>query len=130
MALDRDEDGELDSDERDAGTNPGNAGSVLGACNDGIDNDGDGNVDWNGGPLSEPADPGCASETANIENPECDDGFDNDNDGTADLFDAHCASASDNREKRVQQRRCGVGVELAILLPPVMWLYGRRRRSD
>ncbi len=29
-------------------------------CNDGLDNDGDGTIDENGGPGGEPADPGCA----------------------------------------------------------------------
>lgn len=32
---------------------------VFPGCSDGTDNDGDGKVDWNGGPLGEPADDGC-----------------------------------------------------------------------
>jgi hypothetical protein len=31
----------------------------LPACDDGVDNDLDGQIDWNGGPSGEPADPGC-----------------------------------------------------------------------
>lgn len=33
------------------------------ACNDGIDNDGDGLVDWNGGNINQPPDPGCTGPT-------------------------------------------------------------------
>ncbi len=36
--------------------------NVYGECNDGIDNDGDGLIDWNGGPSEEPPDPGCAGD--------------------------------------------------------------------
>jgi YVTN family beta-propeller protein len=116
MGLDRDEDGEFDSDERDDGTDPANAGSVIGACNDLIDNDGDGDIDL--------GDAGCATSGYFIENPQCDDGFDNDNDGLVDLSDPNCTLASVNRERRPS---CGLGVELLLLLPPFMCL--RRRRS-
>jgi CSLREA domain-containing protein len=50
------------------------------ACNDGIDNDGDGLVDF-------PADPGCSSATDDSEHSPlspCDDGIDNDGDGFID----------------------------------------------
>ncbi len=42
-------------------------------CGDGIDNDGDGRIDY-------PADPGCASVRSTSESPECDDEIDNDGD--------------------------------------------------
>ncbi|MDX1383346.1 MAG: right-handed parallel beta-helix repeat-containing protein, partial [Thermoanaerobaculia bacterium] len=47
------------------------------ACADGLDNDGDGAVDF-------PQDPGCASAASDVENPACDDGLDNDGDGAID----------------------------------------------
>jgi hypothetical protein len=78
-------------------------------CQDGVDNDGDGQIDRAGDPgcataddLSEraecedgfdndgdgqvdsAADPGCASATASVEDPACDDGRDNDGDGQVD----------------------------------------------
>ncbi|MEN9582847.1 MAG: hypothetical protein RL641_801, partial [Candidatus Parcubacteria bacterium] len=68
------------------------------ACNDGIDNDGDGLVDQ--------ADPGCTSATDNNEynyvpTPvvyACNDGIDNDGDGLTDQADPGCTSATDNNE--------------------------------
>jgi hypothetical protein len=60
------------------------------ACNDGVDNDGDGVVD--GG------DDGCGSSGGRSETgdrvPYCDDGVDNDGDGLADLDDGGCGVAS------------------------------------
>ena len=35
------------------------ANLVFPACSDGTDNDGDGLIDWAGGPDLEPKDPGC-----------------------------------------------------------------------
>ncbi len=46
-------------------------------CDDGLDNDGDGLVDF-------PADPGCASASSSRENPPCSDNHDNDGDGLLD----------------------------------------------
>jgi hypothetical protein len=118
VGLDRDEDGVLDFDEVLALTDPNNPGSVAGACNDGIDNDGDGDVDYG-------ADAGCKNLSSNLENPQCDDGVNNDADGLVDLADPHCASASDNVE--AQQSGCGlVGVEALPLLGLLGW---RRRRG-
>ena len=62
------------------GTDNNNANKPQ--CSDGIDNDGDGLVDF-------PDDPGCISETDTTENslpsPQCSDGRDNDNDGKIDF---------------------------------------------
>jgi len=46
-------------------------------CNDGLDNDGDGYVDY-------PDDPGCTDAFSGPENPPCDDNHDNDGDGLMD----------------------------------------------
>jgi len=65
-------------------------------CNDGVDNDGDGLVDF-------PDDPGCTSETDNTENslpsPQCSDGRDNDGDGKIDFpNDPGCTSPQQDNE--------------------------------
>ena len=91
-------------------------------CADGIDNDGDGLAD-------DPADPGCADEFDLSErNPlvQCDDGADNDGDGAIDYpDDPQCVSAIDRRE--ASRPRCGLGFEVALLLP-AFGLLGRRGR--
>src|SRR5258706_1495406 len=66
-------------------------------CSDGIDNDGDGLIDY-------PADPGCSSPTDNSEvnslpTYQCNDGIDNDGDGLIDFpQDPGCSSYTDNSE--------------------------------
>jgi DNA-binding beta-propeller fold protein YncE len=63
------------------------------ACNDGIDDDGDGWIDY-------PVDPGCASPAGITESPACQDGIDNDGDGLADFpGDPGCDSPTDASEK-------------------------------
>jgi DNA-binding beta-propeller fold protein YncE/mono/diheme cytochrome c family protein len=117
MGIDEDLDGVLDADERDAGTQPSNPGSLPGACNDGIDNDGDGLIDL--------ADPGCRNSEWNIENPQCNDGVNNDADGLVDLADPHCTAAWVKSERTSS---CGLGAEVAFLLPALAaWRYRRRR---
>jgi lysophospholipase L1-like esterase len=68
---------------------------VVGApCGDGVDNDGDGFVDF-------PADAGCddASDwSEGVPVLECDDGIDNDGDGASDLEDFGCHSRGDLSE--------------------------------
>ena len=69
----------------------------LAQCADGIDNDGDGLIDF-------PADPGCVDPADNDEvDPtplaQCADGIDNDGDGLIDFpADPGCVDASDNDE--------------------------------
>jgi len=61
-------------------------------CNDGVDNDRDGAVDY-------PLDAGCASRDAAREDPACQDGIDNDGDGRTDgPGDVGCAGVAATRE--------------------------------
>jgi DNA-binding beta-propeller fold protein YncE len=79
------------------------------ACSNGIDDDGDGLVDF-------PADRGCASALSNREDPACNDGIDNDGDGLVDFpDDPECTSAYDGDESRGRPA-CGVGAELVLAL--------------
>ena len=70
------------------------------ACNDGIDNDGDGQTDY-------PADPGCTgtADTSEYGTVECDDGVDNDTDGLTDYRtsggDPECVSLTDATEAAI-----------------------------
>ena len=79
------------------------------ACQDGVDNDGDGFIDA-------PFDPGCLSPADESEEtpsptPSCGDGLDNDGDGQADYpSDRGCYQASDSSE----EDECGLGV---LVLP-------------
>jgi len=61
-------------------------------CSNGIDDDGDGFIDY-------PADVGCASPTSTTESPRCNDGLDDDGDGFVDTADPGCASAADGSER-------------------------------
>jgi uncharacterized membrane protein len=62
------------------------------ACNDGLDNDGDGATDF-------PAESGCLRKSDRSEVPDCADGLDQDGDGNADYpADAQCHSAADVSE--------------------------------
>ncbi len=104
------------------------------ACDDGVDNEAipDGLSDF-------PADPGCAHPLQMTESPGCQDGEDNDGDGTIDFDgglsalgyvaaapDLHC-SYSYQVDESASSVSCGLGVELALLLPPLMWWRRRRR---
>lgn len=102
IALDRDGDGFMNHSELLSSTDPADPGSVPGACDDGIDNDGDGAIDV--------ADPGCAGSSARIENPECSDGFDNDGDGLIDFGgDPNCTAPNSDRELIITSSDCRVG---------------------
>jgi subtilisin family serine protease len=100
-------------------------------CDDGADNDGDGLVDF-------PGDPGCPHPVADFEDPACQDGIDNDGDAAIDFdggasanggvpnaaADPGCGTSWDASET---SGGCGLGGELALLVPPLSWLLGRRR---
>jgi hypothetical protein len=120
----------------------------LPACSDGIDNDGDGLVDFDGGasanggvPIGLP-DPGCAAAASTTESPQCQDGIDNDGDGNIDFdggasanygvalaaADPQCTAPSHNDESRAAA--CGLGAELVLVLPLISLVASRRRRTS
>jgi hypothetical protein len=57
---------------------PWDPSEIAGPCEDGLDNDDDGLIDF-------PDDPGCQSLDGQLENPQCQDGIDNNGDGTLDF---------------------------------------------
>jgi uncharacterized repeat protein (TIGR02543 family) len=113
-------------------TNPAGTGTsatsflASGACANGFDDDGDGLVDH-------PADPGCRDAFSATESPQCDDAIDNDGDGTIDwdggpsgaAADASCAGHGYGSREKASS--CGLGFELALALPLLAGLRGRRR---
>jgi len=94
---------------------------ALPACGDGIDNDGDGLTDH-------PNDPSCFHPMAKTESPQCDDGADNDGDGKVDWDGAGVATPDPDCSVPWRNREgasaCGLGFELALLLP---WIRRLRR---
>jgi glucose/arabinose dehydrogenase len=98
----------------------------LPACSDGIDNDGDTKIDY-------PADLGCRDLNWDIESPGCQDNVDNDGDGKIDWNggsgggtpDPQCGQPWRRLETPSQPPGCGIGFELALVLP----LLARWRRA-
>jgi hypothetical protein len=96
-------------------------------CADGLDNDGDGDVDH-------PDDPGCGGPSGPIEGTACDDDLDNDGDGKVDWDggsqgaepDPTCNGLPQRMHER-SPRACGLGFELALALP--LLLAARLARS-
>ena len=79
------------------------------------------------------ADLGCASPLGAVEDPACDDGFDNDRDGSTDadgggtgIADASCQGVASRGVEVAGNVGCGLGPELALLVPLLAAL--RRRR--
>jgi hypothetical protein len=100
-------------------------------CDDGTDDDGDGLADY-------PADPGCQGPAATREHAACQDGLDNEGDGKVDFDggasvnggtpiappDTFCTAGFIDRERR---NACGLGFELALVLPLLARLRRRAR---
>jgi hypothetical protein len=72
-------------------------------CDDGCDNDGDGNTDYG-------IDRGCYRPSDDDERVSCQDGWDNDGDGLVDLDDGGCSSYADNTEDIIEYR-CNDGID-------------------
>jgi hypothetical protein len=126
--LDNDGDGKVDLD--DVGCDDAadvSERTSLQPCDDGRDNDGDYGVDVNG-------DPGCAQSPSYVrEDPACSNGIDDDGDGKIDWDgaggfyekDPNCGFPYKNSERK--KKKCGLGFELALLLP--LLRAARRRRG-
>ena len=113
------------------------------SCDDGVDNDGDGGIDFR---PDGTGDVGCRNPTALREDPACQDGLNNDRQRGTD-FDAGVsvlgAAGADPNGADPQCSQpwstesspslCGLGPELAALLPALVWMRrfgsscGRRR---
>ncbi len=122
---------------------------LLLPCDDGADNDADGRIDFDPVTYADPGDenstpsgsgdPGCISPSWGTESPHCQDGIDNDGDGKRDYdagLSANGVAHAAGPDSRCAGKpwvilealpNCGLGVELTLVLAPLMWLTRRRR---
>lgn len=146
------------------GSTPGDAGcddsddafetSDALPCDDGFDNDGDGRIDFDPTTYAAPGDettppsgqgdPGCHDPSWGSETPRCQDGIDNDGDGMMDydagLFangvadpagpDPECVGDPSRNSEAATLHSCGLGAELALLLPPLLWMRRCRESAN
>ncbi len=121
-------------------------------CDDGADNDADGRIDFDPATAADPGDeytlpagegdPGCRDPSWMTESPKCQDGLDNDGDGAMDYDaglsrngvadpagpDEHCVARPYRNCEQGECTSCGLGAELALLIPVWMWLRRRQIR--
>jgi len=116
------------------------------ACSNGIDDDGDGGVDFDPITAADPTqgtgDPGCLDPAWPVEDPACQNGVDDDGrpgidfDGGASLNggipvdepDPQCVGKP-WRDSEAPPKACGLGGGPALLLPALLGLRRRRRRG-
>jgi hypothetical protein len=142
--IDNDGDGKRDfgtTAQNDPGCSSAADTSELGTkqCDDGIDNDGDGRWDYRSNGTGDPA---CSSAKWNAEVSQCQDGLDNDGQTGTDFDggfsingqtdpngpDPQCTNATITSEAPPPPSSgCGIGPELAAVIP-VLWAARRRRR--
>ncbi len=148
--IDNDSDGHVDF-----GNDPGcdsaedeSERSAALPCDDGLDNDLD--CRWDYDPLTKGdapgfemgnGDPGCSSPVSSTESPACQDGVNNDGSTGTDFdggesvlgvgngdpngADIHCIGRP---WRNTEQKGCGLGFELGLVLPLLGWARGRVRR--
>jgi hypothetical protein len=96
--------------------------SSVVACQNGIDDDGDGLVDF--------YDPGCSPSQLITEKPQCSDGIDNDGDLAIDFpLDSNCQGKWDNSEAPDPPPPPACGLLGAEALLPLLAVVLRRRRA-
>jgi len=122
------------------------------ACSDGVDNDGDGRIDFDpvtfanpGDENNDPAgqgDPACKSPMFSRENAQCQDGLPNDADGKMDYDGGRSIHGSVQtdpdpqcvgkpwRDREAQSYPCGLGTELVLVMASLLWFETRRRASS
>ncbi len=116
------------------GSSPDIGAFEYSECNDGVDNDNDGDVDWDGGSPSGSADPACPDPYREDEGPACDDDVDNDGDNKIDWDGGPGGGTKDgdclNKPWGYSEggSSCGLGFELAPLCAGLLWLRSARRR--
>ncbi len=154
--LDNDGDGEVDHPADPGCDSPDDAsekaeGAPSLPCDNGLDDDGDGWIDFDpttfaspGDATTDPAgggDPGCAGPSAPTEAPACQNGIDDaDGDDAVDFDGGRSVNGVTDPagpdpqcigrpwRNRETTHGCGIGSEIALLLPALAYLRGRRVR--
>jgi hypothetical protein len=145
--VDNDGDGRIDLADPGCASSADTSERGTGACDNGLDDDGDGGVDFYpdldlDGLVDPPGDLGCAGVGSNNERPQCQDGLNNDAqlgtdwDGGVSAgapadpngADPQCAKPTTGNEAPPPTSGCGIGPELAALVPLLSLAWRRARR--